>query len=503
MRAAVNRWANSHLTAAWNSWLAAAQEMVCQERLVRMGLMRIINMKLSFSWQKWLAVFVETNDQQMLMRRALAQMVYTNLSRSLEQWQWVNAEARGEEATLMNRAVLAWQNQQLSYCLRWWYWGIERVTPMEQWIVANWEDRELSWAMHIWRYLTDFYRRAATSGVQAVFKWQLNEVNRGFLTWRQNCPRRELSNTVVDVMIASSQTASVANAFKHWRLRVLTRVHVELAERRGTQAADAFGHMKVVSAWHKLRDQGHIYSLMIRSTIQWCGWQLCTAIHLWRSVTRAGVRSRALMSGALLTWVKQSLEAYLGHWRQLTHQVTLCSGVLSKWTETSASIPRSPDNIPDLSLLSPEIKEMIKSGLIQASNQQNEIDQSDRWPSDWSNNSLLDANLRIEDTEITNLDDGNEFVFYHISVAKDQSKYRVKRMYSDIEVLNKELSQQYPQMFAYDDSPQLPSKRYYGTSNPQFVASRKAALEKYLQDVLAIPLLAQAQPTQAFFNIYS
>ena len=35
--------------------------------------------------------------------------------------------------------------------------------------------------------------------------------------------------------------------------------------------------------------------------------------------------------------------------------------------------------------------------------------------------SLLDWNLRIDDTEITCLDDGSEFVFYHVSVWNIQA----------------------------------------------------------------------------------
>lgn len=371
---------------------------------------------------------------------------------------------------------------------------------MERWIVDNWNDRELSWAIHIWRYLTKFYNTAQSTGFKALLQWHQNEMHKAFVTWRQNA-RNEISNDVIDVMISSSETASLTSAFQRWRLFTLTGVHVTLAEHRGYQAAYAFSHVKVLSAWNKLRDVSRQYHLMVRSTVQWCGWQLFAALRAWVSLTRESIQQRAMMSGALLTWVKSKLEFYLTHWRKITHQAHICGGVLTKWTETSASIPRTPEpkfsRSPELSSLSPEMREMIKAGL------ENVRDNPASSPRQLIT-SLLDWNLRIDDTEITCLDDGSEFVFYHVSVwniQDNRSKLRVKRMYSDIEVLNRELTDQFPQMFAYDDSPQLPSKRYYGTMDPQFVNSRKVALEKYLQDVIAIPLLAQAQPTRAFFNI--
>merc|ERR1711998_619331 len=153
---------------------------------------------------------------------------------------------------------------------------------MERWIVDNWKERELSWAIHIWRYLTEFYTTAQTTGFKALLKWHQNEMHKALVTWRENA-RNTMSNDVMNVMISTSETASLTSSFQHWRLFTLNRVHLELAERRGFQAAYGFSHTKLLHAWNKLKDESKQYQLMVRSTVQWCGWQLFAALQAWVS----------------------------------------------------------------------------------------------------------------------------------------------------------------------------------------------------------------------------
>lgn len=421
-------------------------------------------------------------------------MVHSKLCAALNHWLWVTS-AQDDSPIIMTHAILSWQNQKLAQALCWWYWGTDLMTPMERWIVDNTRHRELQWALHIWRYLTEYLNVAQTSCFHALLKWHMLHLHRSFSTWRSHTHERS-------VIGEGNRVATLAQAFGQWRWCMLQVMHANQVQVRAYQAAIGLAHVNVWLCWNTWRGNYQDYQKLMLSTVQWCRHQLFTTLERWLHSARDWNERRVMMSGALLSWVKSQLELSVAKWRLFAHQVTICGGALSKWTETCASTPGSPD----VSVLSPQLQESIKSSLLQVQHTTSAstgiVDQATDSPN-LLVHSLLDWHLRIEHAEISCLEDGTEIVLYHVSTWNDENglRLRAKKTYTDIESMNRDLTEQYPQMFAYDDSPQLPSKRYYGTMDLHFVNSRKVALEKYLQDVIAIPLLAQAQATRAFFNL--
>merc|ERR1711861_31169 len=88
-----------------------------------------------------------------------------------------------------------------------------------------------------------------------------------------------------------------------------------------------------------MRAVAHQHSSVRRSTLHWCLHKLFFAMKQLKHFSNDVLGRRATMSGALLTWVRARLDSHLSYWRQLTHQASVCEGVMSKWKETSASIP--------------------------------------------------------------------------------------------------------------------------------------------------------------------
>jgi len=412
------------------------------------------------------------------------------LSQAWEQWQQVAAEMC-EQARLLQLGIFCMcHRQQVAFWHRWRskYLGIgslEEISPMEQWVIENWRDRELSWALQLWRYSDD-----------SNMRFHFDEAD----------------------------TNPLEDAFAQWRWQVQWLTHTYACKQRALQAALAFGNRNLLCAWNAFKSMIQRQDILLNATVQWCNSELALAFHAWKVVSTEQVDRKIMMSGALLSWVKSKLERFLGLWRKWVYQSALLGGVLNKWTETSAAIPPGALDADSLSLesnfaanlnsllqvqldnrgLSSETFKLVKDTLVSVHN--SAPSEGKRLPRSDPISSFLDWHLRIDDIDITNSEDGNlhnenQVVFYHVSVwNNDGPRLRFKCSYPDIELLNRELIEQYPQAFAYDDSPQLPAKRYYSTVDPHFVSSRKVALQKYLQDIIAIPLLGEARQTCAFFN---
>lgn len=89
------------------------------------------------------------------------------------------------------------------------------------------------------------------------------------------------------------------------------------------------------------------------------------------------------------------------------------------------------------------------------------------------------------------------FTVYKVSVKSDDIRWTVYKRYSEFDSLDKSIQKQFP--YIHKHLPELPPKRFiWDNLEPQFIHQRARGLHRYIQYVLASPVLLKSQIVREF-----
>lgn len=97
-------------------------------------------------------------------------------------------------------------------------------------------------------------------------------------------------------------------------------------------------------------------------------------------------------------------------------------------------------------------------------------------------------------TDAQNTDGHIEYILEVRRYPDIESKWRISHRYSDFAQLHATLKVVTPAV------PQLPPKKMFGNTDRDFINERKVALQKYLEILLGIPVLARSLPVKRFLD---
>ncbi|EER17323.1 Sorting nexin-22, putative [Perkinsus marinus ATCC 50983] len=95
-----------------------------------------------------------------------------------------------------------------------------------------------------------------------------------------------------------------------------------------------------------------------------------------------------------------------------------------------------------------------------------------------------------------NSQDGYTEYFIEVSNLANGDKWTVSRRYREIRELHDHLKLKYP-----DRIPKIPSKKLWGTMDPQFIEERQKGLQAYMDGVLAIEPDVRTRVLQKFLEV--
>lgn len=120
-----------------------------------------------------------------------------------------------------------------------------------------------------------------------------------------------------------------------------------------------------------------------------------------------------------------------------------------------------------------------------------------------SDNSLYGrSEIRIKSIQVGREDDGREFALYVIEVQRNAgeqmpaSSWVVMRRYSEFHELHQKLRSRYPSVRNLD----FPRRRVVMKFQSDFLRKRRAALEKYLRELLLLPEVCRSRELRAFLS---
>ncbi|KAH0491563.1 hypothetical protein TgHK011_002988 [Trichoderma gracile] len=120
-----------------------------------------------------------------------------------------------------------------------------------------------------------------------------------------------------------------------------------------------------------------------------------------------------------------------------------------------------------------------------------------------SDNSLYGrSEIRIKSIQVGREDDGREFALYVIEVQRNAgeqmpaSSWAVMRRYSEFHELHQKLRSRYPSVRNLD----FPRRRVVMKFQSDFLRKRRAALEKYLRELLLLPEVCRSRELRAFLS---
>lgn len=120
-----------------------------------------------------------------------------------------------------------------------------------------------------------------------------------------------------------------------------------------------------------------------------------------------------------------------------------------------------------------------------------------------SDNSLYGrSNIKIKSIQVGREDDGREFALYVVEVQRNAGEqmpaasWVVTRRYSEFHELHHKLRSRYPSVRNLD----FPRRRVVMKFQSEFLRKRRAALEKYLRDLLTLPEVCRSRELRAFLS---